>query len=70
MEEALAHPYLAELHVENDEPDAHAAFNFDFERDCDGDLSKAALQQLAREEMAALLGGAAEGGRPSKKMRK
>ena len=70
VEEALAHPYLAELHVENDEPNAHAAFNFDFERAYDGNLPKAALQQLAREEMAALLGGVGEAGRPSKKMRK
>ena len=43
VEAALAHPFMAPLHVESDEPEAAFTCSFDFEHQ---DLSKATLQQL------------------------
>lgn len=50
MEEALEHPYLAELHFEDDEPTTKpvSAFDFDFEL---YDLEKEDYKQLVYEEV-------------------
>lgn len=48
MEEALSDPYLASLHDPSDEPLAHAAFSFEFERMA---LTKQVLRQLITKEM-------------------
>jgi len=50
VEEALADPYLASLHDPSDEPLAHAAFSFDFEK---MPLSKPSLKLLIAKEMLA-----------------
>lgn len=50
VEEALAHPYLASLHDPSDEPLAHAAFSFEFERMA---LTKQVLRELITKEMLA-----------------
>ena len=48
VEAALAHPFMAPLHVESDEPEAAFTCSFDFEHQ---DLSKATLQQLIWDEV-------------------
>mmetsp|Transcript_24108 Transcript_24108/g.52601 ORF Transcript_24108/g.52601 Transcript_24108/m.52601 type:complete len:460 (+) Transcript_24108:190-1569(+) len=48
VEDALAHPYLALLHDPSDEPLAHAAFSFDFEKI---PVSQTALKTLVAKEM-------------------
>lgn len=50
VEEALNHPYMAELHFEEDEPTAEkvSAFDFDFEI---YDLSKEDYKSLVYEEV-------------------
>lgn len=54
VEKALRHPYLAQLHNEQDEPSCDSAFNFDFERealDQRVDIPKEELQRLFLEDM-------------------
>jgi len=55
VDEALAHPYLAQLHNQCDEPEcAHGKFNFDFERpslEAGVDMTKDELQRLLYREM-------------------
>ena len=71
VEDALTHPWLNQLHAENDEPMAPSHFNFDFEAADGGDLSRETLQNLAFDDMTALLAAnAAASERPSKKQRK
>ena len=48
VEQALAHPFLASLHSPEDEPVAHANFDFSFE---DEKLHRARLQELIWEEV-------------------
>jgi len=48
VEDALAHPYLSSLHDPSDEPLAHAAFSFEFER---MPLTKHVLRELLASEM-------------------
>ena len=50
VEEALQHPFMAQLHVESDEPRAGFAFDWAYEQA--QDLSRRSLQQLVWEEMA------------------
>ncbi|PRW45211.1 mitogen-activated kinase 3 [Chlorella sorokiniana] len=49
VEEALAHPWLAQLHDEAAEPSAPGVFKFDFEEQ---DLDEPAVRKLVWEEMA------------------
>jgi serine/threonine protein kinase len=54
VDEALNHPYLAQLHNQCDEPISSEAFNFDFERealDRGEDIPKEELQALIYREM-------------------
>ncbi len=50
VEEALSHPYLAELHCQEDEPSAEpvSAFDFDFEI---YDLKSSDFKELMYEEI-------------------
>ena len=48
VEEALAHPFLESLHSEEEEPVAHAAFDFSFE---DEKLHRLRLQELIWQEV-------------------
>ncbi|CAM9913360.1 unnamed protein product, partial [Phaeothamnion confervicola] len=48
VDDALAHPWLAQHHAENEEPVADAVFDFGFE---DQELDKKCLQRLIWEEM-------------------
>jgi mitogen-activated protein kinase 1/3 len=50
VEEALRHPFMAQLHVESDEPKAGFAFDWAYEQA--QDLSKQSLQRLVWEEMS------------------
>lgn len=45
VDEALAHPYLAELHARATEPTCDRAFNFDFEKDYPDEMPQDLLQQ-------------------------
>lgn len=47
VEEALAHPFLSQLHSPNDEPVAEALFDFTFERE---KLHRLRLQELIWQE--------------------
>ena len=54
VDDALAHPYLSQLHNPEDEPECQTAFNFDFERqalDQGVDIPKEELQQLILDDM-------------------
>ena len=51
--EALAHPYLATLHDETDEPTASSTFAFDFENET---LTESRVRDLVYEELAAFHG--------------
>ena len=55
VEEALAHPYLSELHRESDEPACTSHFNFDFEREYPEEMPKNLLQEHMYVEMKRLL---------------
>ena len=48
--EALKHPFMAQLHVESDEP--KASFTFDWAYEQAQDISKANMQRLVWDEMA------------------
>jgi serine/threonine protein kinase len=48
VEDALKHPYLADLHNPEDEPTCSEEFDFDFEK---ADLSKEMIQELIYNEM-------------------
>jgi serine/threonine protein kinase len=50
VDEALAHPYFANIRQEGDEITATAPFDFEFEKDSDK-LTKRKLQELIWEEM-------------------
>ena len=57
VDEALNHPYLAQLHNQCDEPESKSRFNFDFERpylEAGVDMKKDELQRLLYAEMCAL----------------
>jgi serine/threonine protein kinase len=49
--EALAHPYLSELHKESDEPVCPSAFNFDFELFYPDEMPKTLIQDEIYVEM-------------------
>uniref|UniRef100_A0A6V1P1J1 Mitogen-activated protein kinase n=1 Tax=Heterosigma akashiwo TaxID=2829 RepID=A0A6V1P1J1_HETAK len=53
VEEALAHPYLAELHAQMDEPECqNGLFDFDFEHEyANGEIPLSDLQAMMYEEM-------------------
>jgi len=54
VEDALRHPYLAQLHNEDDEPGCEMVFNNEFERECietGRDIPKTELQKMMIEEM-------------------
>eukprot|EP00003_Mantamonas_plastica_P033559 TRINITY_DN968_c0_g1_i2.p2 TRINITY_DN968_c0_g1~~TRINITY_DN968_c0_g1_i2.p2 ORF type:complete len:204 (+),score=79.42 TRINITY_DN968_c0_g1_i2:707-1318(+) len=48
VEEALAHPYLASLHDEDDEPECQVVFDFSWEK---GELTKEIMRDLLFSEM-------------------
>lgn len=50
VEDALAHPYLASLHDESDEPVCMTPFNFDFEQHA---LSEEQMKELIYREALA-----------------
>lgn len=66
--EALGHEYLTELHSKAAEPECHAVFNFDYERDYPDEMPQELLQkhmfeesldlETANEAKAAAAGGA------------
>jgi serine/threonine protein kinase len=60
VDEALAHPYLSELHRESDEPTCSSHFNFDFERNYPEEMPKNVLQEHMYMEMKKLLPMAVE----------
>jgi len=53
IEEALNHPYLADLHDEAEEPTAMSMFDLDFEQGYKGEIPKQVLQRLIFNEMLA-----------------
>mmetsp|Transcript_23291 Transcript_23291/g.41182 ORF Transcript_23291/g.41182 Transcript_23291/m.41182 type:complete len:422 (-) Transcript_23291:253-1518(-) len=53
IDEALEHPYLADLHDENEVPVASEPFNLDFEQGYSGEMPKAVMQRLIFEDMLA-----------------
>ncbi len=66
MQDALAHPYLAELHSRAREPVCPAAFDFSFENGYPQEMPQVLLQrhmfaemQLLRARMAGLVAGSA-----------
>lgn len=54
VDEALAHPYLAELHAKAFAPACPSLFNFDFEKDYPHEMPKALLQRHMFEELGPL----------------
>jgi serine/threonine protein kinase len=48
VEDALAHPFLSQLHSPNDEPVAEAPFDFTFEKE---KLNRSRLQELIWQEV-------------------
>jgi len=51
IDEALEHPYLSDLHDENEVPVAKEMFNLDFEKDYKGEIPKHMLQRLIFDDM-------------------
>jgi len=54
VDDALKHPYLAQLHNKDDEPACEMVFNNDFERECietGRDIPKRDIQEMMIEEM-------------------
>lgn len=62
VDEALAHPYLSELHKESDEPSCPSHFNFDFEKSYPEEMPKNLLQEIMYMEMMKLLPAPVEEG--------
>ncbi len=57
VEEALCHPYLADLHKDVEEPVCPTAFNFDFEKDYPEEMPKELMQRYMIAEMKKIVGG-------------
>jgi mitogen-activated protein kinase 1/3 len=51
IDEALEHPYLADLHDENEVPVASEMFDLDFEQGYKGEMPKDVMQRLIFEDM-------------------
>lgn len=54
VDDALAHPYLAELHSKASEPECERKFDFEFERDYPDEMPQELLQKYMYEESVAL----------------
>jgi len=69
VEEALAHPYLADLHQEGDEPECTSGFDYSFEEGYPEEMPKKLLQSHMYKQMLEVIEkykGAAKAGAPKK----
>ena len=51
IQEALAHPYLADLHARSPEPSCTSTFNWEFEKDFPDEMPQPMLQSLMFNEL-------------------